>query len=937
MLFYLTTPPPPPPDRALEQAILALKKGAYILKYGRRGKPKLCPFRLSTDERTLMWLSGNEEKQVQLSSVTSIIRGHPTVSAKKKLQPERECHSFSLIYTKNQVQYSLDLVCKDKAQTDSWFLGLKALISRCRYNVQFERGTQSCVNSPATFARRKYNTELSKESTKISQVRSVCGSPVTSLSDRCFSDGLSFSSDSFYSRSSLSSTHNLTDGLKPNSPDTKPQESKTNRNTITRFGPPAIEPKRPLISDVLIWGEGVETGVLGGGVDQSQTQNDALFPKVLDSVSMLEIEKISLAGKHGVLLSKQGEVFCWGEKSGRFGHNISCPKAVKTLNGVHVTSVSCSEYQTCALTVSGELYTWGDSWLPRRISGVFDGISVINVACGEWHTAIVTNSGHLFTFGDGTFGVLGHGNSQSLTEPKQVDSIKHMRVKSVACGPWHTAAVVVVMSGPPKSSTSAGKLFTWGDGDKGKLGHGNDEIKNKPTCVMQLIDHEFVQVCCGRMLTVGLTTTGAVYTIGSTFHGQLGNPMARENSITLVQGKLKFEFVREIATGSYHVAVLTLNGNIYTWGNGSNGQLGCGDTEDRSSPTLVEALEHRQVQSISCGSNSTAAICLHESIKFGSDYSGCRGCSMEFGFLKKKHNCYNCGLVFCGLCSSNTTKNACLAPDKSKYYRVCDSCYKGLSGQLLKVEDFTPRPLFIKTSLGETGDGNRMVSGAGVDLGSGSLLINRALRWGQVSSPASFRKLPKEESSLKNLYVDSRICVRVNKKDQQNACRETVDPTVKHKRTKDVIKSLTSRLNLMSPRAFMRKQAKAHVDTPTTSANHLTASSTHVSCDVDTGNLNNMCNSIIVPTKHNTSPSDEHVTKSTVYAQNKEKLKHEWTEQYQQGVYITFLLLPSGQKGIKRVRFSRKVFREKEAERWWEANQQEVYDNYNVDGYINSF
>lgn len=31
----------------LLQAITALKKGAYLLKYGRRGKPKFCPFRLA--------------------------------------------------------------------------------------------------------------------------------------------------------------------------------------------------------------------------------------------------------------------------------------------------------------------------------------------------------------------------------------------------------------------------------------------------------------------------------------------------------------------------------------------------------------------------------------------------------------------------------------------------------------------------------------------------------------------------------------------------------------------------------------------------------------------------------------------------------------------------------------------------------------------------
>jgi hypothetical protein len=34
-------------ERDVEQAITALKKGAQLLKYGRRGKPKFCPFRLS--------------------------------------------------------------------------------------------------------------------------------------------------------------------------------------------------------------------------------------------------------------------------------------------------------------------------------------------------------------------------------------------------------------------------------------------------------------------------------------------------------------------------------------------------------------------------------------------------------------------------------------------------------------------------------------------------------------------------------------------------------------------------------------------------------------------------------------------------------------------------------------------------------------------------
>ncbi|KAH9318738.1 hypothetical protein KI387_020507, partial [Taxus chinensis] len=34
-------------------AITALKKGAHLLKYGRRGKPKFCPFRLSNRSGTI--------------------------------------------------------------------------------------------------------------------------------------------------------------------------------------------------------------------------------------------------------------------------------------------------------------------------------------------------------------------------------------------------------------------------------------------------------------------------------------------------------------------------------------------------------------------------------------------------------------------------------------------------------------------------------------------------------------------------------------------------------------------------------------------------------------------------------------------------------------------------------------------------------------------
>ncbi|KAI7755030.1 hypothetical protein M8C21_030964, partial [Ambrosia artemisiifolia] len=106
---------------------------------------------------------------------------------------------------------------------------------------------------------------------------------------------------------------------------------------------------------------------------------------------------------------------------------------------------------------------------------------------------------------------------------------------------------------------------------------------------------------------------------------------------------------------------------------GANGRLGHGDIGDRNSPTLVEALKDKQVKSIACGTNFTAAICLHKWVS-GSDQSMCSGCHLPFNFKRKRHNCYNCGLVFCHSCSSKKSLRASMALNPNKPYRVCDNC-----------------------------------------------------------------------------------------------------------------------------------------------------------------------------------------------------------------------------------------------------------------------
>lgn len=67
-------------------------------------------------------------------------------------------------------------------------------------------------------------------------------------------------------------------------------------------------------------------------------------------------------------------------------------------------------------------------------------------------------------------------------------------------------------------------------------------------------------------------------------------------------------------------------------------------------------------------------------------------------------------------------------------------------------------------------------------------------------------------------------------------------------------------------------------------------------------------------------------------AENGHPLCAEWVEQYEPGVYITFVALASGGKDLKRVRFSRKRFSERQAEQWWTENRLRVYEKYDVQG-----
>ncbi|CAI0396075.1 unnamed protein product [Linum tenue] len=684
-------------NRDTEQALIALKKGAHLLKYGRKGKPKLYPFRLSYDETTLIWISSSGERSLKLSSVSRIIPGQRTAVFQRYLRPEKDYLSFSLIY--NNGKRSLDLICKDKVEAEVWIAGLKTLIAshqtgRSKIDGWTDGGlyiddSKDLTSNSASDSSVSITRDISSP-----EVLAVSYNP-TATSPRRFRPENSPQSD----RSHVGLDNNTNMQVKGSGSDAFRVSVSSAPSTSSHGSAPD---DCDALGDVYLWGEVISDSTVQISVDKNATylssRADVLLPKPLECNVVLDVNHIACGVKHAALVTRQGEIFTWGEESGgRLGHGVGKdaiqPRLVESLAVTSVDFVACGEFHTCAVTMAGELYTWGDGthnagllghgtdvshWIPKRISGPLEGLQIASVTCGPWHTALITTMGQLFTFGDGTFGVLGHGDRENIAYPREVDSLSGLRTIAVACGVWHTAAVVEVIVTQSSSSVSSGKLFTWGDGDKNRLGHGDKEPRLKPTCVPALIEYNFHKIACGHSLTVGLTTSGNVFTMGSTVYGQLGSPQADGKLPCLVEDNLSGECVEEIACGSYHVAVLTSKNEVYTWGKGANGRLGHGDVEDRKTPILVEALKDRNVKYIACGANYTAAICLHKWVS-GAEQSQCSSCRQAFGFTRKRHNCYNCGLVHCHSCSSRKAIRAALAPNPGKPYRVCDSCYVKLS------------------------------------------------------------------------------------------------------------------------------------------------------------------------------------------------------------------------------------------------------------------
>lgn len=99
----------------------------------------------------------------------------------------------------------------------------------------------------------------------------------------------------------------------------------------------------------------------------------------------------------------------------------------------------------------------------------------MQIEAGQYCTFSVLSDGSVRACGKGSYGRLGLGDSNNQSVPKKLvlDPPRCMRKVSSSKGSdGHTLAVTV-----------EGEVFSWGDGDYGKLGHGNSATQKYPKII----------------------------------------------------------------------------------------------------------------------------------------------------------------------------------------------------------------------------------------------------------------------------------------------------------------------------------------------------------------------------------------------------------------------------------------------------------------------
>ncbi|GFP86361.1 ultraviolet-b receptor uvr8 [Phtheirospermum japonicum] len=203
-----------------------------------------------------------------------------------------------------------------------------------------------------------------------------------------------------------------------------------------------------------------------------------------------------------------------------------------------------------------------------------------------------------------------------------------VRITAVAAGGRHTLALSV---------TDIGQVWGWGYGGEGQLGLGSRIRMVSSPHPIPCIDSSFNKdrlmglsrgtmgsegqgfrvpgsyvkaIACGGRHSAVITDAGALLTFGWGLYGQCGQGSTDDElSPTCVSSLLGIK-IEGVAAGLWHTICISADGDVYAFGGNQFGQLGTGADQAETLPRLLDApsLENVNVKAVSCGARHTAVI-----------------------------------------------------------------------------------------------------------------------------------------------------------------------------------------------------------------------------------------------------------------------------------------------------------------------------------------
>jgi len=375
--------------------------------------------------------------------------------------------------------------------------------------------------------------------------------------------------------------------------------------------------------NVWAWGKNYY-GQLGDGTNITKSVPVRVRIDADEEEYLSGITNVAAGYNHTVALDRNGNVWAWGRNDhGQLGdgaHGLEPDKSravrVKGPGGIELLSgivaIAAGYEHSVALDGNGNVWTWGNnSWgqlgdntdirknTPVQVlssdgKGTLSGI--IGITAGGAHTIALDVGGNVWAWGSNFLGQLGIGTFG----PDDLE-ITPVKVKGLS-GEGYLSNIKVIIAGDAHSIAldNNGNVYAWGNNSYGQLGIGSDFNLRTPHRVKGFEGEGFLTemetIAAGGSHSLAADESGNVWAWGKCDNGQLGaGHLGLIWKTTPVQtkgpdGEDYLTGIEAIDGGAYFSVALDENGEVWTWGSNSHGQLGdgtSGSENSKNTPVLV--------------------------------------------------------------------------------------------------------------------------------------------------------------------------------------------------------------------------------------------------------------------------------------------------------------------------------------------------------------